>query len=129
MHKKRKKKKNGLNYKRVAIAIFLTIVIIFGISELVYTITHLNVDKQPENVAEVEEKIPEDSVASIVAIGDTLCHSQNFKDAYNSQTGTYDFSPMFKYVTKYFEDATVAVGNLEATLAGPSRPYTRISNI
>ena len=101
----------------------------FGISELVYTITHLNVDNQPENVAEVEEEIPEDSVANIVAIGDTLCHSQNFKDAYNSQTGTYDFSPMFKYVTKYFENATVAVGNLEATLAGPSRPYTRISYI
>ena len=126
IHKKRKKKKQKLNYKRVVIAIFLAIVIVFGISELVYTITHLNVDNgdNNENIAKVEEKIPEDSIANIVAIGDTLCHSQNFKDAYNSQTGTYDFSPMFKYITKYFEDATVAVGNLEATLAGPSRPYT-----
>lgn len=69
-------------------------------------------------------KIPEDKVANIVAIGDTLCHSQNFKDAYDSTTGVYDFSPMFKYVTKYFENATVCVGNCEASFAGPARGYS-----
>ena len=70
------------------------------------------------------EEVKEDSTATIVAMGDTLCHSQNFKDAYDEETGIYDFSPMFKYVTKYYEGATVSVGNLEATLAGPERGYS-----
>ena len=48
-----------------------------------------------------EEIIPKDTIINIVGIGDTLCHSQNFKDAYDASTDTYDFSPMFKYVTTY----------------------------
>lgn len=77
-----------------------------------------------EGENKIEEVIPEDTVINIVGIGDSLCHSQNFKDAYNSETGTYDFSPMFKNVTKYIESATVAVGNLETTLAGEERGYS-----
>lgn len=73
---------------------------------------------------EVEKQVPEDTVINIVGIGDTLCHSQNFKDAYNSETGTYDFSPMFKNIKKYFDNATVAVGNLETTLSGADRGYS-----
>ena len=73
---------------------------------------------------EVEKQVPEDTVINIVGIGDTLCHSQNFKDAYNEETRTYDFSPMFKNIKKYIEGATVAVGNLETTLAGKDRGYS-----
>lgn len=119
-----KQQKKKLNYKKVFVTIILAIIIFFGISKLISTTNKQHVDKSWEGEAEMEKKVPEDSVANIVAIGDTLCHSQNFKDAYDSNTGLYDFSPMFKYITKYFEKATVAVGNLEATLAGPSKPYT-----
>ena len=123
-----KQQKKKLNYKKVFITIILAIIILLGIPKLISTINKQNVDndweEEVKNEVEEEKTIPKDSVANIVAIGDTLCHSQNFKDAYDSNTGLYDFSPMFKYVTKYFENATVAVGNLEATLAGPSRPYT-----
>ena len=73
---------------------------------------------------DVEKQVPEDTVINIVGIGDTLCHSQNFKDAYNEETRTYDFSPMFKNIKKYIEGATVAVGNLETTLAGKDRGYS-----
>ena len=122
-----KKQKRKLNYPKIVITIILLIILFFGIAEIISTINHQNVENEAQNnekeIAQ-EEKEPEDSVINIVAIGDTLCHSQNFKDAYNETTKQYDFSPMFKYVTKYFEDATVAVGNLEATFAGPSRPYT-----
>lgn len=72
----------------------------------------------------IKEKIPEDSVATIVAAGDTLCHGQVYKDAYDSSTKEYDFSPLFKYITKYFENKTVAVGNLETTFAGSARAYS-----
>ena len=75
-----------------------------------------------ENSIEEEEK--EDTIINIVGIGDSLCHSQNFKDAYNSETKTYDFSPMFKNITKYVENATIAVGNLETSLGGKERGFS-----
>ena len=84
-----------------------------------------NISRYNENIQNEElEEEKEDTVINIVGIGDTLCHSQNFKDAYDSSTGNYDFSPMFKNVTKYFDNATIAVGNLETTLAGADRGYS-----
>lgn len=117
------RKINKQNVLAVLALIAIILVIIFGIKNGNSRIGKSNVGSKKENVQE-EVKVPEDSTATIVAIGDTLCHSQVFKDAYDSTTKTYDFSPLFKDVTKYFENKTVAVGNLEATLAGPSHPYT-----
>lgn len=117
------RKINKQNVLAVLALIAIILVIIFGIKNGNSRIGKNNVGSKKENVQE-EVKVPEDSTATIVAIGDTLCHSQVFKDAYDSTTKTYDFSPLFKDVTKYFENKTVAVGNLEATLAGPSHPYT-----
>ena len=78
---------------------------------------------QKEENRIVEEK-KEDTIINIVGIGDSLCHSQNFKDAYNSETKAYDFSPMFKNITKYVENATIAVGNLETSLGGKERGFS-----
>ena len=83
-----------------------------------------NISRYNENSQNEELEVKEDTVINIVGIGDTLCHSQNFKDAYDSSTGNYDFSPMFKNITKYFDNATIAVGNLETTLAGADRGYS-----
>ena len=124
----RRKKVRKLN-------VFLGVIVIIAlviISICIYTLVNnpnmfnSNVAQNQNNIQnEVEtEPVPEDTVINIVGIGDALCHSQNFRDAYNSETGTYDFSPMFKNVTKYFDDATVAVGNLETTLAGADRGYS-----
>lgn len=79
---------------------------------------------QKEENSIVEEEKKEDTIINIVGIGDSLCHSQNFKDAYNSETKTYDFSPMFKNITKYVENATIAVGNLETSLGGKERGFS-----
>ncbi len=124
MNKKNNKK---FNFKKLFVVIALMVVLGFCIYHIVSTILfrlNQNISSDASSLIDYESQIPDDSVINIVAIGDTLCHSQNFKDAYDSSTGIYDFSPMFKYVSKYFTDATVAVGNLEATLAGPSRGYS-----
>ena len=124
MNKKNNKK---FNFKKLFVVIALMVVLGFCIYHIVSTIlfrVNQNISSDASSLIDYESQIPDDSVINIVAIGDTLCHSQNFKDAYDSSTGIYDFSPMFKYVSKYFTDATVAVGNLEATLAGPSRGYS-----
>ena len=107
----------------VAILLVLGFCIYKTISNVVFRLNQ-SISSDASTILTYEAQIADDKLANIVAIGDTLCHSQNFKDAYDSSTGVYDFSPMFKYVTKYFTDATVAVGNLEATLAGPSRGYS-----
>ena len=125
----KKKKVNKLNAFLGVIIIILLIALSVGIYILVNNpeILHKEANNSVVNEKlqnEVEEVIPEDTVINIVGIGDSLCHSQNFKDAYDSETGTYDFSPMFKNVTKYIENATVAVGNLETTLAGEERGYS-----
>lgn len=120
-------KKNKINIFKITLVLLVIGLLAYG---GYYGIAKLSKNKSSNEIQDSsintipEEIIPEDSVATIVAIGDTLCHSQNFKDAYDSSTGVYDFSPMFKYITKYFEDATVCVGNLEASLAGPSRGYS-----
>lgn len=123
----KRQRKNKINIFKVILVLLiigiLTYCGYYGITKLAQSKTNNNIDDNSQNTV-AEEVIPEDSVANIVAIGDTLCHSQNFKDAYDSSTGIYDFSPMFKYITKYFENATVCVGNLEASLAGPSRGYS-----
>lgn len=67
---------------------------------------------------------PEDSYAIITSFGDTLCHKPLFNAAYDEETENYEFSPMFKYVEKYFEDSTVTIGNLEFSMAGPERGYS-----
>ncbi len=122
MAKTRKK----LKIFNVLAVIAIVSILTFGSHDVITKIT-LRQALASDNFKFIETDVPippADNVANIVAIGDTLCHSQNFKDAYDSSTGIYDFSPMFKYVTKYFENATVAVGNLEATLAGPERGYS-----
>ena len=127
--KNKREKERKFNFSKLFVIIILLALIAGGVYYSAVKIGNLKKIAENNNVIEDTQKepkivIPEDSVATIVAIGDTLCHTQNFKDADDSETGIYDFSPMFKYITKYFDDATVAVGNLEATFAGPSHKYS-----
>lgn len=115
------KRRSNKSKKKIAIIAILAIWVII----CAYIInTYKSSSKTTTLGTSSEQEIKQDSVATIVAMGDTLCHSQNFKDAYDDETGIYDFSPMFKYVNKYYDNATVAVGNLEATLAGPEKGYS-----
>ena len=88
----KKKKVNKLNAFLGVIIIILLIALSVGIYVLVNNpeILHKEANNSVvnENLQnEVEEVIPEDTVINIVGIGDSLCHSQNFKDAYDSETG------------------------------------------
>ena len=53
-----------------------------------------------------------------------MCHSTNFKSAYNSETNTYDFSNVFTDIQSYIQNADIAVGNLETTFAGKDFGYS-----
>ena len=67
--------------------------------------TETEPETQLEAELETEQKVvQEDSFATIVSFGDTLCHKPLFNAAYDKETGIYDFSSMFKYVEKYFQN-------------------------
>ncbi len=56
---------------------------------------------------------------SLVFLGDVMGHGTQIKSAYDEQSDTYTYDGCFKYVSNIFEDADIAIANLEVTLAGP----------
>ena len=81
---------------------------------------------KPENeiIKEPEIAVLDDIVINLVATGDVMCHTTNFNSAYNRETKSYDFTPVFANVAKYITKADIAIGNLETTFAGEARGYT-----
>lgn len=83
--------------------------------------------QEPISISVIEAEpviVPEDSFATIVSFGDTLCHKPLYNAAYDEETGIYDFSSMFKYVEKYFQNSTINIGNCESPMAGSERGYS-----
>ena len=83
--------------------------------------------QEPISISTIEPEqviMPEDSFATIVSFGDTLCHKPLYDAAYDEETGIYDFSSMFKYVEKYFQNSTINIGNCESPMAGAERGYS-----
>ena len=83
--------------------------------------------QEPISISTIEPEqviVPEDSFATIVSFGDTLCHKPLYDAAYDEETGIYDFSSMFKYVEKYFQNSTINIGNCESPMAGAERGYS-----
>lgn len=58
---------------------------------------------------------------SLVFLGDIMQHDSQIEDAYDRETGAYNYRPCFQYIKPYIKAADLAIGNLEVTLAG--RPY------
>ncbi|HEY8361687.1 MAG TPA: CapA family protein [Tissierellaceae bacterium] len=89
----------------------------------------VNLDEEDNDVGDTqeEEEIPEEPKISnikILAVGDIMFHSPQFKAAFNKETNEYDFTPVFKHVKKYIESADIAIGNLETVIAGEEFGYS-----
>lgn len=69
---------------------------------------------------EVVEIIEEPKVSSIklLAVGDIMFHSPQYRAAFNKETLNYDFTPNFRHIKKYVEEANIALGNFETVTAG-----------
>lgn len=55
----------------------------------------------------------------LVFAGDIMGHDEQIKGARNEENGNYNYEPTFRYVKPFIEQADIAIGNLEVTLAGP----------
>ena len=56
--------------------------------------------------------------ATLAVCGDAMSHMPQTRDAYNSETGAYDYMPMIRAVAPWVGQADYAVVNLETTFAG-----------
>lgn len=65
--------------------------------------------------------------ATVAAQGDLLMHATFFQTKYNPVCnlgdGSYDFSSLFRYISRYVSEADYAAANLETTLGGDDFPY------
>lgn len=77
------------------------------------------------NDTQENEPEPEETYIDIriAAAGDIMVHSTQITSAYDDQTGTYNFKPMFEDVRPILSEADLAIANFETTTAGPSREY------
>ena len=124
--------KKKIFFKIVVIVLFLTLLCALSIffSKRVYAPEKELEDNQNQELNneinienELEEKTPDDETINISVIGDIMCHSTQYKDAYDSSLGDYDFSYVFDDIKQYIENADLAIGNLETTLAGKDIGY------
>jgi poly-gamma-glutamate synthesis protein (capsule biosynthesis protein) len=59
----------------------------------------------------------------IAVTGDLMCHAPQFKSSTISRD-SFDFSPSFKYIKQYLQDADFTIGNLETITAGKNKKYS-----
>ena len=77
-----------------------------------------------------KEEIVENKVATgtILAAGDIMFHIPQVKSAYDSNSETYDFRDVFKYVKKYIDSSDLSLANFETVTAGGDVKYSGFPN-
>ncbi|MBN2275078.1 MAG: CapA family protein [Bacteroidales bacterium] len=60
------------------------------------------------------------SSLTLVFGGDIMGHDEQIKGAWDEATQSYNYEPTFRYIKPFIEEADIAIGNLEVTLAGPA---------
>lgn len=63
---------------------------------------------------------------TINIVGDLMAHIDQIQGAWNEETQSYDFSPVFRYVKPFLSDADLTLGNLETTLAGKDGAFSKV---
>lgn len=143
---KRRKPKSNNNMKKIILffVIFILILLLFLLlknipfnnihkSNLQNDITNNdNLNTSTENIEnKVSENIVKESrpketpiTFTMTAIGDSLCHNTQYWDAYNKETGEYDFSYVYEDIRDYTKYTDITIGSLETTFAGEERGYS-----
>ena len=143
-HNNKKKTKNTINYKKTNKILISTISILFIALALVAIFYYFKNRNDYQNLVssykqEIEneekaneenktnnnsEETPTDTTFTLTAIGDIMCHNTQYLDAYNDETGEYDFSYVFDDISLYTKTADICIGNLETTFAGEDVGYS-----
>ena len=112
--------------KYFSILVIILIVIIASVA-IIYFIRNKNQKNDKEITTTIEETSHEEekeTIFTITALGDILCHNTQYMDAYNSSTKTYDFSYVFDDIKDYTQAGDLTIANLETSFAGEERGYS-----
>ncbi|MFA3783158.1 CapA family protein [Melioribacteraceae bacterium 4301-Me] len=63
------------------------------------------------------------SIVTISAVGDLMCHSVQCNYA-KTNNGSFDFNPIFKFITKFIQNSDLSFGNLETVISGNKEKYS-----
>ena len=89
-----------------------------------YLETESNVEENTAGLDDTTQNANEDTTFHLTAIGDIMCHNTQYIDAYNAETGEYDFSYVFDDVEYYIKNSSITVANLETNFAGEDVGYS-----
>lgn len=145
-HRNQKNKKYGdIDHKKVTktlipiviilLLVFIAVAIFYyfknrsSYQDLIDTSRQEIEDKEKEYAKNEEanrnnEEEPTDTTFTMTAVGDIMCHNTQYKDAYNSETNTYDFSYVFENISSHTKTSDICIGNLETTFAGEDKGYS-----
>ena len=70
-----------------------------------------------------QSKSLESSSITISVVGDLMCHSPQFEYA-KVAADSFDFTPTFNEISKYFDSSDFVFGNLETVTAGKEKNYS-----
>ena len=130
--------KNTKNLSKKVLSIIVLIVLLFLIiffkdnfvnlfnsifNTEIPTSSTTSIDSKSNNITDVSSSI-EPITFTFTALGDTLCHNTQYWDAYNKQTGIYDFSYVYDDIRSYTEASDITISSLETTFAGEDRGYS-----
>ena len=116
--------KTKFSMKKIFCALLFLFLIVLVISNISHAPKNLQTSNQPSDENSVQQEEQKDTTISMAVVGDIMCHSPNYKDAYNPSTKKYDFSTFFPQIKSYISNADIAVGNLETTFAGGNKAYS-----
>ncbi len=114
------------------LAILFLIIVIFNVAKnwIKYNsitkqyLSNLNTLETPDKEEKVNSQENSDTSFNLTAIGDIMCHNTQYIDAYNSNSGEYDFSYVFDDINHYIKNSNITVANLETTFAGEDKGYS-----
>lgn len=113
---KRKAKK-----KLLLISILVIFLLGFAGYKFIFNDNDENSKNPIKNILEPEDPI-KTYKASLIATGDGLVHSPLYNAAYNSSTGTYDFSNMLTYTKEKIKDYDIKYYNQETVFDSTGSP-------
>lgn len=137
----RKNRNTNLNDTKKIIHILLKIIFVLAILFLIIVIFHIakswiqynditnqylsnlnTIQPSDENETNIQQNT--DTTFHLTAIGDIMCHNTQYMDAYNKDTGKYDFSYVFEDIEHYIKNSNLTIANLETTFAGEDKGYS-----
>lgn len=107
--------------KKVISILLVICLVILSIPLMNATINRLN-RAEPEQKIDIPSTIDDSIVISYV--GDLILLKDQVESAYDSQTGEYNFDPMFEYAEKYLSQSDLSIGIFEGPTAGGEKGYS-----